>query len=49
MVLCRNVDPSRLPGRMAAEKVNARVASLGQGGAGAAGTDGGTLGVLPVD
>ncbi|MFL6111175.1 MAG: TIGR03089 family protein [Catenulispora sp.] len=49
LVLCRNVDPSRLPGRMAAEKVNARVASLGQGGAGAAGTDGGTLGVLLVD
>ena len=53
LVLCRNVDPSRLPGRMAAEKVNARVASLGPGHgrstAGAGGTAEGTLGVLPVD
>ena len=53
LVLCRNVDPARLPGRMASEKVNARVASLGaghaQGTVGAGGTAEGTLGVLPVD
>ncbi|MFD0631340.1 TIGR03089 family protein [Catenulispora yoronensis] len=49
LVLCRNVDPARLPGRMAAEKVNARVTSLGQGGGGAGGTAEGTLGVLSVD
>lgn len=52
LVLCRNVDPARLPGRMAAEKVNARVTSLGLGqgqGTAAAGTAEGTLGVLPVD
>ena len=46
LVLCRNVDPSRLPGRMASEKVNARVTSVaGETSA----TDGGSLGVLPVD
>ncbi|GAA1971021.1 TIGR03089 family protein [Catenulispora subtropica] len=53
LVLCRNVDPARLPGRMAAEKVNARVTSLGlgqgQSAAGAGGTGEGTLGVLLVD
>lgn len=46
LVLCRNVDPSRLPGRMASEKVNARVTSVAGEGAG---TGEGTLGVLPVD
>ena len=46
LVLCRNVDPSRLPGRMASEKVNARVTSVaGESSA----TDEGSLGVLPVD
>lgn len=46
LVLCRNVDPARLPGRMAAEKVTARVMSVpGESGA----TAGGSLGVLPVD
>jgi uncharacterized protein (TIGR03089 family) len=46
LVLCRNVDPSRLPGRMASEKVNARVTSVaGESGA----TDDGSLGVIPVD
>ncbi|WP_323746475.1 TIGR03089 family protein [Catenulispora pinisilvae] len=53
LVLCRNVDPSRLPGRMASEKVNARVASLAGGTAGAGGQENGTaegtLGVLPVE
>ncbi|MEZ0115878.1 uncharacterized protein (TIGR03089 family) [Catenulispora sp. EB89] len=52
LVLCRNVDPSRLPGRMASEKVNARVASLAGGGGGeGAGSEGagGSLGVLPVE
>ena len=52
LVLCRNVDPSRLPGRMASEKVNARVASLAGGGGGeGAGAEGpgGSLGVLPVE
>lgn len=46
VVLCRNVDPSRLPGRMASEKVNARVTSV-PAEAGATGE--GALGVLPVD
>jgi uncharacterized protein (TIGR03089 family) len=46
LVLCRNADPARLPGRMASEKVNARVTSV----AGESdGTDEGSLGVLPVD
>ncbi|HEY3483479.1 MAG TPA: TIGR03089 family protein [Streptomyces sp.] len=53
LVLCRNVDPARLPGRMASEKVNARVASLAGGGGGervnASGTGEGSLGVLPVE
>lgn len=49
LVLCRNVDPARLPGRMASEKVNARVASLAGGGGGEGGTAEGTLGVLPVE
>jgi uncharacterized protein (TIGR03089 family) len=49
LVLCRNVDPSRLPGRMASEKVNARVASLAGGSGGDGGTAEGTLGVLPVE
>ena len=49
LVLCRNVDPSRLPGRMASEKVNARVASLAGGSGGEGGTAEGTLGVLPVE
>ncbi|MEY9913274.1 uncharacterized protein (TIGR03089 family) [Catenulispora sp. MAP12-49] len=49
LVLCRNVDPARLPGRMASEKVNARVASLSGGGGGESGTAEGTLGVLPVE
>jgi len=49
LVLCRNVDPSRLPGRMASEKVNARVASVAAGGGGEGGTAEGTLGVLPVE
>jgi uncharacterized protein (TIGR03089 family) len=46
LVLCRNVDPARLPGRMAAEKVTARVMSV-PGAAG--GTDKSSLGVLSVD
>jgi uncharacterized protein (TIGR03089 family) len=45
LVLCRNVDPSRLPGRIAAEKVTARVMSVPGDGA----TDGGSLGVLPTE
>ena len=49
LVLCRNVDPARLPGRMASEKVNARVASLAGSGGGDGGTGEGTLGVLPVE